>query len=129
MPSVFATSSALRRAREATAVTSIHSLVCIAGMTFLTAIPAVLRIPQRTFLPIPGILEPRATEDTGHGAAEDEKICSERPMGEVLQIVHLDGCGIGIAAAIYLPQACDTWAHGRTEGKKLRIEQLAVVVR
>src|ERR1700721_1819722 len=98
MPSVFATSSALRRSREATAVTSIHSLVCIAGMTFLTAIPAVLRIPQRTFLPIPGILEPRATENAGHGAAEDEKICSERPTGEVLQVIHFDRGGIGVAA-------------------------------
>src|ERR1700676_2684501 len=81
----FATSSALRRSREAIAVTSIQSLFCIAGITFLTAIPAVLRIPQRTFLPIPGILEPRATENAGHGAAEEGKICAERPMGEVDQ--------------------------------------------
>src|ERR1700721_465628 len=112
MPSVFATSSALRRSREATAVTSIHSLVCIAGMTFLTAIPAVLRIPQRTFLPIPGILEPRATKNAGHRAAEDEQICSKRPMVEVLQIVFFDGRGIAITAAVDLPQSCDARAHG-----------------
>src|ERR1700722_9487968 len=124
-----ATSSALRRSREAIAVTSIQSLFCIAGITFLTAIPAVLRIPQRTFLPIPGILEPRAAENAAHGAAEDEKICAERPMGEVLQVVHFDGGGVGIAASIDLPQACDARAHGRTQGKKLRIEQLAMVVR
>src|SRR5271156_924735 len=129
MPRALAASSALRRSREAIAVTSIQSLFCIAGIAFLIAIPAVLRIPQRTFLPIPGILEARAAEDAGNGAAEDEKICSERPIREVLHVVHFDRGGIGVAAAVYLPQACDTRAHGRTEGKKLRIEQLAVVVR
>src|SRR5229473_5124529 len=54
MPSVRATSSALRRSREAIAVTSLHSPFCIPGMTFLTPIAAVLRTPQRTLLAISG---------------------------------------------------------------------------
>src|SRR5882757_4874524 len=128
MPRALAASSALRRSREAIAVTSTQSLFCIPGMAFLVAIPAVLKIPQRTFLPIPGILESRPTENAGRGAVEDEKICSKRPMREVLQIVHFDGSGIGIAASIDLPQAGDARAHGRTKSKKLRIEQLAMVV-
>jgi hypothetical protein len=48
MPSVRAASSALRRSREAIAVTSLHTPFCMPGMTFVTAIFAVLRIPQRT---------------------------------------------------------------------------------
>ena len=36
------------RSREAIAVTSLHSPFCMAGMTFFTAISAVLSIPQRT---------------------------------------------------------------------------------
>src|ERR1700739_1450243 len=115
MPRTLAASSALRRSREAIAVTSAQSLFWIPGIAFLVAIPAVLRIPQRTFLSIPGILEPRATENAGHRAPENEKICAERPMREVLQIVHFDRGGIGITAAIYLPQACDTRTHGRTK--------------
>src|SRR5579859_8031842 len=114
MPRPLAASSALRRSREAIAITSTQSLLCIPGIAFLVAIPAVLRIPQRTLLSIPGILEPRVTENTGHRAAEKEKISAERPMREVLQIVHFDRGGIGIAAAVYLPQACDTRAHGGT---------------
>jgi len=34
--------------REAIAVTSLHTPFCMPGMTFVTAIFAVLRIPQRT---------------------------------------------------------------------------------
>src|ERR1700684_367772 len=52
MPRVRAASSALRRSREAIAVTSLHAPFCIPGMTFVTAILAVLRIPQRTLLDI-----------------------------------------------------------------------------
>ena len=48
MPSVRAAFSALPRSREAIAVTSLHTPFCMAGMTFVTAIFAVLRIPQRT---------------------------------------------------------------------------------
>src|SRR5215813_11195295 len=48
MPSVRAASSALPRSREAIAVTSLHTPFCMPGMTFVTAIFAVLRIPQRT---------------------------------------------------------------------------------
>ena len=48
MPSVRAASSALLRSREAIAVTSLHTPFCMPGMTFVTAIFAVLRIPQRT---------------------------------------------------------------------------------
>jgi hypothetical protein len=36
------------RNREAIAVTSLHTPFCMPGMTFVTAIFAVLRIPQRT---------------------------------------------------------------------------------
>src|ERR1700728_1813441 len=48
MPSVRAASSALPGSREAIAVTSLHTPFCMPGMTFVTAIFAVLRIPQRT---------------------------------------------------------------------------------
>src|SRR6266568_2840316 len=48
MPSRFATSCAFDRSLEAIALTSDQSPRCIAGTTFLTAIFAVLRIPQRT---------------------------------------------------------------------------------
>ena len=48
MPSVRAASSALCRSREAIAVTSLHTPFCMPGMTFVRAIFAVLRIPQRT---------------------------------------------------------------------------------
>src|ERR1700761_2085921 len=128
MPRARATSSALLRSREVIAVTSIQSLCCIPGIAFLIAIEAVPKIPQRTLLPIPGILEPRAAENAGHRPAEDEKICAQRPMVEVLPVVHFDRGGIAIAAAVDLPQACDARAHGRAKGNKLRIEQLAMVV-
>ena len=72
--------------------------------------------------------EARAAEDAGNGAAKDEKICGERPIEEVLQVVHLDALGIGVAAAFNLPQAGDTGAHATAEGKKLWIEQLAMIV-
>ena len=48
MPSVRAASSALPRSREAIAVTSLHTPFSMPGMIFVTAIFAVLRIPQRT---------------------------------------------------------------------------------
>jgi hypothetical protein len=48
MPSVRAASSALPRSREAIAVTSLHTPFLMPGMTLVTAIFAVLRIPQRT---------------------------------------------------------------------------------
>src|SRR5215469_17345447 len=48
MPSVRAASSALPRSREAIAVTSLHTPFCMPGMTFVTAMFAVLKIPQRT---------------------------------------------------------------------------------
>src|ERR1700733_7165684 len=52
MPRARATSSALWRSREAIAVTSLQSPFCMAGTTFLTPIPAVLRTPQRTLFGI-----------------------------------------------------------------------------
>src|SRR5271163_4175882 len=54
MPRARAVSSALPWSREAIATTSTHSPFCMAGITFLTPIPAVLRTPQRTLLGIPG---------------------------------------------------------------------------
>src|SRR5580700_4260904 len=48
MPSSCAISSARRRSLEAIAITSLQSPFCIAGITFLTAILAVPKIPQRT---------------------------------------------------------------------------------
>src|SRR5258708_5704307 len=52
MPSARAASSALWRSREAIAVAALPSPFCIAGMTFLTAIVAAPRTPQRTLLDI-----------------------------------------------------------------------------
>src|ERR1700723_3373092 len=112
MPRARAASPALWRSREAIADTSTQSLFCIAGTTFFSAIAAVLRTPQRTLFAIPrhdnangdGSSEARAAEDAGNGAAKDEKICGERPIEEVLQVVHLDALGIGVAAAFNLPQ-------------------------
>src|SRR5215469_13004318 len=48
MPRIWAAFSALPRSREAIAVTSLHAPFCMPGMTFVTAIFAVLRTPQRT---------------------------------------------------------------------------------
>ena len=45
---MFAASVALERSREAMAVIAHHGLRCIAGITFCSAMFAVLKIPQRT---------------------------------------------------------------------------------
>src|SRR5215831_132525 len=49
MPNFCAAACALLRSREAMAATSLHSLRCIAGITFRVAIDAVPSTPQRTF--------------------------------------------------------------------------------
>src|SRR6266849_5778238 len=50
MPSCFASACAFARSREAIAVTSQYLPCCIAGITLVAAILAVLRMPQRILL-------------------------------------------------------------------------------
>src|SRR6266567_7710118 len=59
MPTSLAASCALGRSREAIAVTVVYWPNCMAGMTFLRPMAAVLSTPQRNFFDMAFIIEPR----------------------------------------------------------------------
>ena len=67
---------AFERSREAIAVISHHGLRCIAGMTFLSAMFAVLKIPQRTLIMV----------EEFHAKAQRSKgrlLCTFAPLREI----------------------------------------------
>src|SRR5215813_8795223 len=106
MPSVRAASSALRRSREAIAVTSLHTPFCMPGMTFVTAIFAVLRIPQRTL-------------DIATHHSRGGKTCAgpEIGFGEVSQLVVLVVSGCPTVSRSFLSRSLRIPAHSWHTGR------------